>query len=92
MCQCDTDAPTQGHYMRQKVSLHARIQKILSEGGPSLTLFFLVEEGREDPNTVKPVLSGQSKIDKMNIIMTNGSLMKVKSIAERSLWSILRYF
>ena len=35
---------------------HARIQKILSEGGPTLTGFFmfiflLVDEGREDPNT-----------------------------------------
>ena len=34
--------------------------------------------------TVKPVLSGHSKIDKTNILMTNGSLMKVESIAECS--------
>ena len=33
-------------------------------------------------NTVKPVLSGHSKIDKTKILMTNGSLMKVESIAE----------
>ena len=32
--------------------------------------------------TVKPVLSGHSKINKTKIFMTNGSLMKVKSIAE----------
>ena len=32
--------------------------------------------------TVKPVLSGHSKKDKTKILMTNGSLMKVKSIAE----------
>ena len=32
--------------------------------------------------TVKPVLSGHSKIDKTKILMTNGSLMKVKRIAE----------
>ena len=32
--------------------------------------------------TVKPFLSGHSKIDKTKILMTNGSLMKVKSIAE----------
>ena len=31
-------------------------------------------------NTVKPVLSGHSKIDKTKILMTNGSLMKVESI------------
>ena len=43
-------------------------------------------------DTVKPVLSGHSKIDKTNILMTNKSLMKVDSIAECSLWSILQYF
>ena len=32
--------------------------------------------------TVKPVLSGHSKIDETKIIMTNGSLMKAESIAE----------
>ena len=32
--------------------------------------------------TVKPVLSGHSKIDKTKILMANGSLMKVESIAE----------
>ena len=34
--------------------------------------------------TVKPVQYGHSKIDKTKILMTNGSLMKVKSIAECS--------
>ena len=43
-------------------------------------------------NTVEPVLSGHSKIDKTKILMTNGSLMKVESIAECSRWSILLYF
>ena len=42
--------------------------------------------------TAKPVLSGQSKIDKTKVFKTNGSLMKVKSIAECSLWGILQYF
>ena len=33
-------------------------------------------------NTVKPVLSGHSEIDKMKVLKTNGrSLMKVESIA-----------
>ena len=32
--------------------------------------------------TAKPVLYGHSKIDKKPILMTNGSLMKVESIAE----------
>ena len=37
----------------------------------------------------KPVLSGHSKIDKTKILITNGSLMKVKSIVKGS---ILQYF
>ena len=43
-------------------------------------------------STVKPVLSGHSKIDKTKILMTNSSLMMVKSIAECSPQSILQYF
>ena len=43
-------------------------------------------------STVKPVLSGHSKIDKTKILMKNGSLMKVESIAECSKGSILQYF
>ena len=35
------------------------------------------------------LLSDHSKIDKTKILMTNGSLMKVKSITECSPWSIL---
>ena len=35
-------------------------------------------------NTVKPALRGQSKIDKTKLLKTNGSLMKVESIAECS--------
>ena len=31
--------------------------------------------------TVKPVLSGHSKIDKTKVLKTNGSLMKVESIS-----------
>ena len=42
--------------------------------------------------TVKPVLRGHSKIEKTMILMTNGSIMKVESIAECSPWSILQYF
>ena len=34
--------------------------------------------------TVKPVLSGHSKIDETKIFMTNGSLIKVEIIAECS--------
>ena len=42
--------------------------------------------------TVKLVLSGLSKIDKTKILMTNGSLMAVESIAECSLLSALENF
>ena len=40
-------------------------------------------------HTVKFVLSSHSKIDKTKVLMANGSLMKVESIAE---CSILQYF
>ena len=40
--------------------------------------------------TVKPVLSSHSKIDKTRILMTNGSLMKVKNEGPKG--SILQYF
>ena len=42
--------------------------------------------------TVKPVYKGHSKIDKTKILMTKSTLMKVKSIAECSHWSIWQYF
>ena len=38
--------------------------------------------------TLKPVWSGHSKIDKTKVLIANGSLMKVESIAE----CILQYF
>ena len=37
-----------------------------------------------DKVTVIPALSGHSKIDKTKILKTNGSLMKIESIAECS--------
>ena len=43
------------------------------------------ENVHADPNglpTVKSVLSGHTKIDKTKVLMTDGSLMKVESIAE----------
>ena len=42
--------------------------------------------------TVNPVLSGHSKINKIKVLMTNGSLMKVETVAYCSPWSILQYF
>ena len=43
-------------------------------------------------HTVKPVLRGHLKIDKIKVFMDNGSLMEVESIAECSKGSILQYF
>ena len=42
--------------------------------------------------TVKPVLSGHLKIDKTKLLMANGSLRTVESIAECSHLSILQFF
>ena len=42
--------------------------------------------------TVKPGLSGHSKIDKTKVLKTNGSLMKVESIAECSLGAFCSTF
>ena len=42
--------------------------------------------------TVKPVLSDYLKTDKTKVLMENGSLMEVESIAECSPWSILQYY
>ena len=43
-------------------------------------------------NIVKPVLNGHSKIDKTKVLKTNGSLMKVESIAECSLGAFCNTF
>ena len=43
-------------------------------------------------STVKPVLSGHSKIGKTKVLKTNGSLMKVESIAECSLGAFCNTF
>ena len=42
--------------------------------------------------TVKPVLKGHSYLDKTKVFKTNGSLMKVESIAECSLGAFCNTF
>ena len=42
--------------------------------------------------TIKPVLSGHSKIDKTKVFKTNGRLMQVESIAECSLGAFCNSF
>ena len=76
------------------VSLSKNINPSLVLAQPRKTRPFITERllmGRKESNQtnknkVKPVLRGHSKIDKTKILMTNGSLMKVKSIAECSPW------
>ena len=46
----------------------------------------------QQKHTVKLVLSGLPKIDKTKVLMTNGSLMKVESIAECSLGAFCNTF
>ena len=43
-------------------------------------------------HTVKPVLTDHSKMDRTKVLKTNGSLMKVKSIAECSLGAFCNTF
>ena len=42
--------------------------------------------------TLKPLLRGHSKIDINKILMTNGSLMQVESIAKCSPWTVCNTF
>ena len=46
----------------------------------------------ENVSTVKPVLSVHSKLDKTKVLKTNGSLMKVKNVAECSLGAFCNSF
>ena len=57
----------------------------------TLMLLFICDNNWKG-DTVKPVLTCLSKIDKTKVLMTNGGLLQVESIAECSPWSILQYF
>ena len=57
----------------------------------NLTYFSPLRSFRKS-DTVKPVLSGHSKIDKTKVLKENGSLMKVESIAECSLGAFCNTF
>ena len=52
---------------------------------------YLISGDIQHFNTVIPVLSGHLKIDTRKVLMENGSLMKVESIAE-CYKGILQYF
>ena len=67
-----------------------------------LSLFMRVNENRNNTGLIVicflqnliqlNLCKTAAKIDKTNILMTNGSLMKVESTAECSPWNILHYF
>ena len=50
------------------------------------------DDNETKKGTVKPVLSRHSKIDKTKVLKTNGSLMKVESVAECSLRAFCNTF
>ena len=64
-----------------KVTNYAALSIPFQKGGANTVLY-----------TVKTVLSDHLKADKTKVLMENGSLMEVESIAECSPWSILQYF
>ena len=54
---------------------------------------YMVPQISKEDTVLETVLSSHSKIDKTKILLTNGSLMTVKSIAKlSSKGSILQYF
>ena len=58
----------------------------------NLSPFLALILGNFLQSILEPVLNGHSKVDKAKILMTNGSLLKVETITECSLWSILQCF
>ena len=67
---------------------HHEAWRVMPNGDPEEWIF----QYYPHTNTVNPVLNGHSKIDKTKVLMTNGSLMKVKSIAECSLGAFCNTF
>ena len=65
---------------------------IFIENNKLLLCYVMIKIFEKIKCTVKPVLISHPKIDNTKILMTNGSLMKVESIAECSKGSILQYF
>ena len=68
------------------------LQNSIEINEPKLFLHRHLETEMNLTNFTKNNSKTYSKIDKTQILMTNDSLMKVKSIAECSPWNILQYF
>ena len=74
------DAPVQQHnwlHCFSKKNPAMKVQKVVV---PILNFKMATIENHK--STEKPVLRGHSKLDKTKILMTYGSLLKAKSIAE----------
>ena len=80
-----------GNYLQQTISAVDIFRCIFFLGALRVNLG-TTKKVWSNNDMVKPVLSGQSKNNKTNIWMANGSLLKVERIADYSLWSILQYF
>ena len=70
------------HDIRVQVSISSFIRQFVHLSATALALH----------STVKPVLSGHSKIDKTKVLKTDDSLMQVKCIAECSLGAFCNTF
>ena len=80
------------HFVNVSFKSHLQVGK--DQAGlylSSLTTDFIAPTHNEGMFS-KTSLKRPLKKDKTKILMTNGSLMKVESIAECSPWSILQYF
>ena len=58
--------------------------KVFKKSNHNFTLLISINQWCGNSNTVKPVLNGHFKIDKSEVFMENGSLMKMENIAECS--------
>ena len=74
---------------RKQVSILYNTVLILCDEGAGLVVMMMSKMLK---NFVKPVLSGHSKIHKTKVFKTNGTLMKVESIAECSLGAFCNSF
>ena len=54
--------------------------------------FHILLKGKQKLSTVKPVLSSYSKIGKLKVLKTGGSLMQVENIAECSIGAFCNIF
>ena len=78
--------PPHTHTKKKKKTNDHHLSVIVNLNWSSLSDFVTYRICVHVKSYYKPVLSGHSKIDKLKILMANGGLLKVESIAECSLW------